>query len=396
MISSEPSMSSDAVQLKVLDYLRREHSLAWAVLSPDLEVLQASERFRDFQWDPTHEPAGRHIAELFWELVGTETGLQEVLDGREPIFSLEDINREGESGTRRYLSLKVLPLLEANPGQGLLLLVQDTTSSSTLEQELVQDRNELRLARNHLALANDELRRLNRLKSLFLSIAAHDLRSPLTAIRGYTDLAIKEFSQQSASGAQEYLSVTLSLVDSLSRLISDFLDVDIIEQGNLQIHPIACNLNAIAREVAPVMGAVAARKGVVVETRLMDDLPAAFADPDRMRQILFNLLGNAIKYTDTGDRVTVETGVQAGSVLLIVRDHGPGIPESEIPHLFDLYHRTAEARKSSVKGLGLGLFIVKSLVDLHRGQISTRSELGQGTEFTVGIPAFRDHPGGNL
>jgi signal transduction histidine kinase len=260
----------------------------------------------------------------------------------------------------------------------------------------VQDRNELRLARNRLALANEELRRLNRLKSLFLSIAAHDLRSPLTAVRGYADLASRALPPEMDTEAGEYLSIITSLVDSLNRLISDFLDLDIIEQGSLKIRLVACELNPMVLEVAEVMSAVARRKGVSIATSLSPDLPPVHADPDRVRQILFNLITNAVKYTDERDSVIVETNAETDGVSLRVSDHGPGIPEAELPRLFDLYHRTEQARKSKTQGLGLGLFIVKSLVDLQGGQIVVRSEPGKGTQFIVRLPVYQAEFGGKL
>ena len=393
---SEHKLSSETMLPRLLDYLRREYSFAWAILSADLCVLEVSERFRAFQADASLEPVGSHVTELFWELVGGEPALQDVLEGREPSFQLENINRQAASGSACYVAIKAVPLVESEPGRGLLLIVQDTTSASLLEQELVQDRNELRLARNRLALANEELRRLNRLKSLFLSIAAHDLRAPLTAMLGYAELASQRLPEGTDGEAGEYLSIIASLVDSLNRLICDFLDLDIIEQGNLKIRPVACDLNAIVLDVAEVMRTVARPKAVLIETSLQADLPPLYADPDRVRQILFNLIGNAVKYTNEQDAVIVETGADTDCLLLSVSDHGPGIPAAEIPWLFDLYHRTEEARQSKSKGLGLGLFIVKSLVDLHGGKIFTRSEPGKGTQFTVRLPVYQAEFGGKL
>lgn len=392
MTDLKPSFGT--LMLRVLDHLSLERSFTLAVLSPALVVVEATEKFRQFQGDPEIVPIGRHISELIWELVGCEEGLQEILNGTSEVLSLENINREGEDGSAVYLSIKVLPLDKEQPKNGLLLIIEDTTRTSILEQELIQERNELRLTRNSLSKANEELLKLNRLKSLFLSIAAHDLRSPLTAMRGYTDLAIKTLPQDTRVETMEYLSIVQSLVDTQSRLISDFLDLDIIEQGRLNIRPEVCDLNPIVSEVAEVMRAIAKRKGVLIDTRLHQDLPRVFADPDRIQQILFNLLGNAIKYTNEGDSVEVETSVVHGVVVFSVSDHGPGIPKGDIPLLFDIYHRTDEARQSRTKGLGLGLFIVKSLVDLHHGHIAVDSELGKGTKFTVSIPLHRVNGGG--
>jgi signal transduction histidine kinase len=358
-------------------------------------VVEATEKFREFQGDPGMTPIGRHVGDLIWELVGSEAGLMDILEGKADIFSLENINRDMEDGSAIFLSLKALPLSKDNPKEGLLLILEDTTLTSTLEQELVQDRNELRLTKNSLSIANEELLKLNRLKSLFLSIAAHDLRSPLTAMLGYTDLAMKSLPADARPEILEYLSIVQSLVGTQSRLISDFLDLDVLEQGKLGIRSEPCQLNPIVVEVADVMKAIARRKQVQIETRLQDGLPAILADPDRIRQILFNLLGNAIKYTGEGDRVGIETEGDEKHVRFTVSDHGPGVPEADLPRLFDLYHRTEEARQSRTKGLGLGLFIVKSLVDLHHGRITVESGLGSGTRFTVQIPVTEDKSGGN-
>ena len=200
---TDPNPSFGALMLRVLDHLSLERSFTLAVLSPALVVVEATEKFKEFQGDPKIGPIGRHISELIWELVGCEEGLQEILDGKLEIFSLENINRDVENGPGIFLSLKVLPLVKEKPEDGLLLILEDTTFTSTLEQELVQDRNELRLTKNSLSKANEELLKLNRLKSLFLSIAAHDLRSPLTAMRGYTDLAIKALPQDAKTKAKQ-------------------------------------------------------------------------------------------------------------------------------------------------------------------------------------------------
>ena len=379
--------SSSSWQLRAWDYLSQDRSVELAVLSPDLIVLEVSEKFREFQCDPELAPVGKLISELVWELVGSENALQEIIHGGTETFRLDKVNRVVLSDSIKYLSIKAIPLSRDEPGKGLLLIVEDTTYTSGLEHELVQERNELRLTKSNLSLANEELRKLNRLKSIFLSIAAHDLRSPLTAIRGYTDLALNILSDE-ASEVKGFLSTVISLTDTLNRLISDFLDLDTIEQGNLKIRPKACDLKILVLEVSDAMSAIANRKKISIDTQAKDNLPAVYADPDRIRQVLFNLIGNAIKYTNEGDQIQIETGRKDDYVYFKVVDHGPGVPESEIPRLFELYHRTEDARKSMTKGLGLGLFIVKAIVDLHHGQIFVRSESGQGTEFSVQLPVY--------
>ena len=393
MADQRPAIGT--LMLRVLDYLSSVRSFTLAVLSPDLVIVEVTEKFREFQAKLPFPAIGRHVTESIWELVGCEDGLREVLKGEADLFNLENINRTLASSSTAYISITVLPMIKEKPGEGLLLIIEGTTLTSTLEQQLVQDRNELRLTKRSLSTANDELQKLNRLKSLFLSIAAHDLRSPLTAMRGYTALALGALPKEAKPEVGEYLSIVQSLVDTQSRLISDFLDVDIIEQGNLKIRPRLFELNPTVLKVSDVMASIAKRKQVHILTNLDEHLPQVYGDPDRIQQILFNLIGNAIKYTNEGDQIEVETKGMMDQVEISVADHGPGIPESEIPRLFELYHRTDNARESRVKGLGLGLFIVKSMVDLHNGQVAVESEMGKGSKFKVSLPMQQSKTGGD-
>lgn len=375
---------------RVLEVLSQERKLSYALLSPELKITEASENIEDFQPSIKGEIIGSNICDLFIELIGSESGLEEILRGESRIFKLDNINRESANGSIIYFSITISSINHEHPEQGLLLIVENSSLSSTLEQHMVQDRNELRLTKDSLSNANEELIKLNRLKSLFLSIAAHDLRSPLTAIRGYTDLAAGALEQDSILQVPEYLSVVRSQVETMTRLVSDFLDMDVIEQGKLKIHPVACVLNPIVEEVSSVMQEVASRKNVSIDTELFDLLPNVLGDPGRIRQILYNLITNAIKYTEEGDNIVVKTDSESNYGIIRVSDHGPGISQEDIKKLFVLYHRTEDARQSKTQGLGLGLFIVKSLVDLHQGKILVDSTLGEGTTFTVCFPLFEN------
>lgn len=380
--------SSQALVSRILEILSQDRQLSYAILAPDLTVSETSKNFIVFQSDSSREIVGSHIYDIFLELVGSESALEEVQLGKTQIFKLDNINRELKDGTTIYFSMTISPLDLDRPNQGLLFILENSSLSSRVEQMVVQDRNELRLTKDHLSKANEELQKLNRLKSLFLSIAAHDLRSPLTAMRGYTDLALQGLVKDTQPRVYEYLSIVLSLVETLNRLISDFLDLDVIEQGKLKIRPEACALNPIVVEVSNVMRGFAGRKNVQLETRLLESLPNVLGDPGRLRQILFNLITNAIKYTNENDSVILETYLDSNQAVIRVTDHGPGIPQDEIGNLFDLYHRTEGARQSQTQGLGLGLFIVKSLVDLHNGEISVSSELKKGTSFRISLPLY--------
>jgi len=305
---------------------------------------------------------------------------------RVPDYRLEKVNRQNQDGSLRYLNFVVLPLRDPKNGEGLLLVVEDITQFSQLEQQLVQDRNELRLAQSELSMANASLEQLNHLKSLFLSIAAHDLRSPLTAISGYTDLILSSQPHSTLQENREYLNAIRSLVGKMDRLIRDFLDLDSIDRGAFTLWPMPCDLNELIRQVTDSLMAETKHHGLSLSVKLRSDLPRVEADPDRVQQILYNLLNNAIKYTPAGGQIQVSSGSSPGYAVFEVQDNGCGIPESSVDQLFDLYYRTEQSRKSQVRGKGLGLFIVKSLVDAHQGKIVVNNSTEGGAIFTVYLP----------
>jgi signal transduction histidine kinase len=374
---------------KVIEFLSQEHGLAFARLSPELTLTWSSHNFKDLLIDPPGIIHGMALPELLWEFVGSESELKNVLSGQVPVYRLERVNRQNPDGSLSYLNFLVLPLNEPQSGEGLLLILEDVTRTGQLEQQLVQDRNELRLAQAELARANASLEKLNHLKSLFLSIAAHDMRTPLTAIAGYTDLISSSLSQDVLVENREHLSSIRSLVEQLDRLIADFLDLDSIEQGALSIQPVTCDLNPLVRQVTSGMTKETMLHSLELTLNLHSSPIQVEADPERVQQILYNLLSNAIKYTPAGGRVQVSTWSDSEYGILQVQDSGIGIPESEFDQLFELYYRTEESRKSQVRGKGLGLFIVKSLVESHQGKIKVKELQEGGTVFTVYLPSTK-------
>ncbi len=297
-------------------------------------------------------------------------------------------------GKSHYYHYRVVPLIEDQPGAGLLLIVEDSTVSGQLEQNLVQDKNDLRLVQAELARTNRELHRLNRLKSLFLSMAAHDMRAPLTAIMGYTDLVRADLPPDSDPILAEFLGIIAGQVRWLSRLLKDLLDLDQIEQGKLMLDIKTCDLGELVREIAGLLMEKAVRQSLILEIETPAKPVVIQADPERIRQILYNLINNAIKYTPDGGRVDVETWEREEAVIIRVQDTGRGMSEEEKAQLFQIYYRTAEARRSEISGTGLGLFIVHTMVEAHHGSIEVETQPGQGTTFTVRLPFMPERPVG--
>ena len=371
-----------------------EPQFHFARLSPDLQILQASAGLGSLAFPavPREALVGRHLTDIFDEFVGSEETLQQVMNGNLPLYCIGKVNRALPDGDTAYYDFTVFPYRAGCPSEGLLLVIQDVTQVGRLEQELIQERNDLRLARADLLRANHELQRLNQLKTLFLSIAAHDLRAPLSAIQGYAEMLAGERTEDRDTGQRAWLSIICSQAVMMDQLISDILDLDLIERGKLQISTRTCDISQIVQAVTAGMRGLAEQKQLSLHASSPHDDCMLVTDPQRMHQILYNLVSNSIKYTDPGGRIELRCWREPQAVVIKVEDSGRGIPEEQMKFLFQLYHRTDDARRSAVRGTGLGLFIVKSVVDALGGQIEVQSQPGQGTAFRIALP-IQSEPG---
>jgi two-component system NtrC family sensor kinase len=230
------------------------------------------------------------------------------------------------------------------------------------------------------------LKELDRAKSDFVITVSHDLRTPLTAILGYIRLV--ERAGEVNREQREYLTRVRSSVGRITNLVGDLLDLGRLEAGlDMAQEPVSLNLLA-EQAVEALRGAAEARE-LTIETKIPGDLKPVIGDALSLRQMIDNLVDNAIKYTTNGDRVCVEAESQGHQVILRVSDTGTGIPLVDQPYLFDKFYRGSNVGEEQ-EGSGLGLSIVKSIVDNHRGRIWVESLPGKGTTFTVILPARSD------
>jgi two-component system NtrC family sensor kinase len=226
------------------------------------------------------------------------------------------------------------------------------------------------------------LKELDRIKSDFVTTVSHDLRSPLTAILGYIELI--ERSGGLNLQQQEFIRRVQLSVGQITDLVSNLLDLGRIEAGLDEAKentPIA----VLARYAIESMRSTAEGKGLTLESDIPEELPMVLGAPIRLRQMIGNLLDNAVKYTPADGLVVIEGEGESDQVILRVRDSGPGIPTADQPYLFDKFYRASNVPED-LPGTGLGLSIVKSIVDNHDGRIWVESDLGQGTTFTVVLP----------
>src|SRR6266581_9253758 len=227
-----------------------------------------------------------------------------------------------------------------------------------------------------------ELERLNRAKSDFVSIVSHEFRTPLTGIQGFSEMMQSE--DLTIEEMREYAGDINKDAHRLNRMISEMLDLDKMESGRMEIHREAVDLNALVGEAADQMRPNAPRHPLSL--RLDPMVGEVSADRDKLTQVMANLLSNAVKYSPDGGEIVVSTRVEGNTAHVVVRDHGMGIPKAALETIFERYGRVESLATRHIQGTGLGLPIVRQIVQLHGGAVWVESTVGEGSVFHVTLP----------
>ncbi|MEA2486885.1 MAG: hypothetical protein QOF16_539 [Actinomycetota bacterium] len=252
--------------------------------------------------------------------------------------------------------------------------------------DLVQ-RQEAGVARQRaLEATTDRLLQLDRQRDQFITTVSHELRTPLTSIHGYLELLIEDQAGELGDEQRHFLAVAERNTDRLRRLVDDLLLVSEIDAGKLKLELNNLDLGALARESLESARPQAEVSGIILDFSAHGPLWLN-GDRMRLRQLLDNIISNAVKFTPRGGRVAVRTSQSNGSALLEVEDTGMGIPANEQEHLFERFFRTQAAEDSAIQGSGLGLAISQAIAQAHGGLIDVTSQDGVGTTFRVAFAA---------
>ncbi|MFH0801263.1 MAG: ATP-binding protein [bacterium] len=250
----------------------------------------------------------------------------------------------------------ILPILEAEERIGSMLIFRDVT----------------------------ELRRLEVARSQFLSNVSHELRTPLTIIKGFVITLMDGGNQDEES--IRHLSQINAETDRLSRLVDDLLELSRLRSKKFALQIVWADPAELIKKTVDDLKPQALRYGIELGLRIQGRLSQALLDPDRIRQVLINLMDNAVKFTPAGGKVEVSAREAEGEVIIEVSDTGSGIPREELPFVFERFFRSKGKNAYRVPGSGLGLAIVKEIIEAHRGKISVKSHEGQGSTFLFTLP----------
>ncbi len=268
----------------------------------------------------------------------------------------------------------------------------------TFYDELSRLNNELSNLQRELAKKNVVLERLNEQKNHFLGMAAHDLRTPLTAIMSYSEFLLDEASDVLDEEHVEFLSIIQSSSRFMGQLVDELLDISTIESGRLELDRQPTDLVDLLAHNVALNRVLAGKKHIDLSFRRDGDFPVMMLDAGKIEQVLNNLISNAIKYSHSHTAVEVSLTRRGDDALIAVKDQGQGIPADELDGLFEIFGKTSVRGTDGEKSTGLGLAIAHRIVVEHGGEIWVDSEVGAGcgesggTTFTVSLPVYVDDP----
>jgi cell cycle sensor histidine kinase DivJ len=299
------------------------------------------------------------------------------------------VRRDGPRGGNQsvdfiWVEMRCRPLEQAS---------ETTTSSEAEVVAVMRDITERKIQEQALDLARTAAEQADASKTRFLATMSHELRTPLNAIIGFSDMIVEEDALMlDAVRRKEYAQLINDSGQHLLSVVNDILDMSKMESGNFEISPEPFAPRAALINCCNLLALKARENTIDLVTRAPEDLPVMTGDPRAFKQIVLNLVSNAIKFTERGGKVTVSAAVEGPSLVLRVSDTGVGIAADDLKRVGDPFFQAGKAYQRRHEGTGLGLSIVKSLVGLHAGEITVQSRIDEGTSVTVALPLLFSPP----
>jgi signal transduction histidine kinase len=298
----------------------------------------------------------------------------------------------GEKGSGEPYSGQDINLLRIF-GPEVSVAIRNSKSYEEIRRFNITLHEEVDRATKELQDKNDQLKQLDKLKDDFVSVASHELRTPMTAIKSYLWMALAGQGGPLNDKQKYYVQRSYSSVERLIKLVNDMLNISRIESGRLTVEMSSLNIVKLVKEVVEEVGPGAKELGVSVELEVGDDVPMVMADADKIKEVVYNLIGNSMKFTQSGGKIMVSISKKDKMVEVMVKDTGAGIAPEDLPKLFQKFGILpgSYVTNQPALGTGLGLYICRSLVELHGGRIRAASEgREKGATFTFSLKEFNE------
>ena len=364
---------------EIMRYIIKHDPNAIAVFDRNLHYIATSDRYLQDYKVKEQQIIGKHHYEVFPEMPQVWKDIHHrVLKGE--IVRNDDDSFTRSDGSITYNRWECRPWYNAG-GQigGMIMYTEVTTERKLAELALISEKEQLLKANHQLDKANARLKELDELKNKFVSIASHELRTPIVSIIGFSQTLLSDDIPLDNHERSQYLHIIEKESKRLGALVKNLLDIAKIESGGAELNFEEFNIADLARETIDSV-LIPAQLSVGVE-RVTTVEPKVFAARERIRQVIRNLLDNAIRHTAPGGSITISIGVEQEDVIVSVKDTGTGIPESELSKIFERFHRVKGDRGAKGEGTGLGLAIAKEIIQAHDGRIWVESKLGTGSTF---------------
>jgi two-component system, OmpR family, sensor histidine kinase BaeS len=265
-----------------------------------------------------------------------------------------------------------------------LLMMKEATTRMSLgkyQQRIpVKGNDEVAQLGKSIQSLGEQLQYYENSRNDFLAAVSHELRTPLTYIKGYSDILSKGMFKNSEE-QQEYLKIINKEAKRISILVNDLFELSKLQVGKFELEKEWTDINLIIDKVMNNLKPEVTKK-VIQFTASLQDIPKVYIDPRRMEQVFYNLIENAVKYTNQGE-ITIRSSLEKELVIIKISDTGIGIPETDLPKIWDRFYRVDQSRTRKTGGTGLGLYVVKKIIESHNGEITVKSRENQGSIFTI-------------
>jgi signal transduction histidine kinase len=231
-----------------------------------------------------------------------------------------------------------------------------------------------------------KLKKLDKIKSNFLNITSHELRTPISAIKGYIQMILKNKLGEINEEQKKGLEIVLRNTNRLDHLIQDILDISRLDSGKMRFVPEKTNIKTMIEETVETMQTIADEKHIKIKSMVEENVPDLIIDVERIKQVIINLLSNAIKFSPYGSVINVKVYRKKNQILFEVQDFGRGIPKNQKYNIFKAFYQIRSYEDKKLGGVGLGLAISRGIIIAYGGQISVESSLGNGSKFTFSLP----------